>query len=391
MEEYVNILQVCSAASLGGGERHVIDLTRALIERGHNLHLAIRPGSPLRAPLAGWPVTFHELPLRNSIDLQSIWRLARLIRHERIQVLHAHVGRDYIVCGLAARLNPDVRYLITRHHFNPFRPFWPYRANPLLASAFARADHLIAVSSTVYQRIAAAVPHLEARIRLVPNWVDPTLFSTGNREQARRTLGITRSLAIGIIGQISSLKGQHIFVEAALELLDGKHIICPDVDLPPDELEFLVIGAPAPGDEPYAAALQDRVTKAGRSASIRFSGFIEDLHHHLAGLDLVVILSENEAFSLVLVESMAAGLPVISTRVGGLAEILSDQQTGLFIDRSAAALSAAIIKLARDPELRQQFAVRARQEVQQRFSRETVITRIERLLTASATPDPAGP
>ena len=108
--------------SLGGGERHVIDLTRALIERGHRLHLAIRPGSPLRAALAGWPVTFHELPLHNSLDLPSIWQLARLIRRERIDVLHAHVGRDYIVCGLAARLNPSVRYLVTRHHFNPFRP-----------------------------------------------------------------------------------------------------------------------------------------------------------------------------------------------------------------------------------------------------------------------------
>ncbi|MFM8394284.1 MAG: glycosyltransferase, partial [Acidobacteriota bacterium] len=102
----MNILQVCSAASLGGGERHVIDLTRALIERGHRLHLVVRPGSPLQAPLAGWPVTFHELPLRNSLDLASVWRLSQLIRRERIEVLHAHVGRDYLVCGMAARLNP---------------------------------------------------------------------------------------------------------------------------------------------------------------------------------------------------------------------------------------------------------------------------------------------
>ena len=55
-------MQICSAETIGGGEWHVIDLIRALIERGHDLHLVLRPESPLRAAIAGWPVTFHELP-----------------------------------------------------------------------------------------------------------------------------------------------------------------------------------------------------------------------------------------------------------------------------------------------------------------------------------------
>lgn len=389
----MNILQVCSATSLGGGERHVIDLTRALIERGHRLHLAIRPGSPLRAALTGWPVTFHELPLRNSLDLPSIWELARLIRREQIEALHAHVGRDYIVCGLAARLNPTVRYLVTRHHFNPFRPFWPFqlggphqrsRTNPLLAWALARADHLIAVSATVRDRFLAALPPLASRVTIIPNWVDPDLCLPGDRETARRALGISRPLAIAIIGQISPLKGQHIFVESALELLaEARASRQPD-----SPLEFLVIGSADQADQPFAAGLQRQIAAAGETAAIRFVGFVGDLQARLAGLDLVVILSENEAFSLVLVESMAAARPVIATRVGGIAEILRDRQTGLFIDRSAAALTAALKELIDDSTLRHQLGARAREEVCARFSREKVITRLELLLTGSPIPGP---
>jgi len=383
--------------SLGGGERHVIDLTRALIERGHRLHLAIRPGSPLRAALAGWPVTFHELPLRNSLDLPSIWQLARLIRRERIDVLHAHVGRDYIVCGLAARLNPSVRYLVTRHHFNPFRPFWPFRlggpnqrsrSNPLLAWALARAEHLIAVSATVRDRFLAAFPPLATRVTIIPNWVDPDLYLPGDRAKARQALGITRPLAIAIIGQISPLKGQHIFVESALELLAEARAARAASRQPDSPFEFLIIGSADQADQPFAAGLRGRIAAAGETSAIRFIGFVEDLQARLAGLDLVVILSENEAFSLVLIESMAAGRPVIATRVGGIAEILRDRQTGLFIDRSAAALTAALKELRDDPALRHQLGERARDEVRARFSREKVITRLELLLTGSPIPGP---
>src|SRR5437016_1164464 len=100
----MKILQVCSAESLGGGERHVADLTRALIARGHELHLAVRRPSPLRKALADLPVNWHEVELRNAIDWFSARRLAAIIREAHIEVLHAHVARDYTVCGLAAKL-----------------------------------------------------------------------------------------------------------------------------------------------------------------------------------------------------------------------------------------------------------------------------------------------
>src|SRR5262245_62111680 len=110
MSAAIKILQVCSAESLGGGERHVLDLTRAMIERGHRLHLAVRPHSPLRKVLADLPVQWHELGLRNAIDLISARQLAGIIGREKIDVMHAHVARDYTFCGLAARMARPIRY-----------------------------------------------------------------------------------------------------------------------------------------------------------------------------------------------------------------------------------------------------------------------------------------
>ena len=94
MASPMKILQVCSAESLGGGERHVVDLVRALIERGHELHLAVRPGGPLQRELRNAPVTWHEMNLRNALDVMSAQRIAQVIARYEIDVLHAHVARE---------------------------------------------------------------------------------------------------------------------------------------------------------------------------------------------------------------------------------------------------------------------------------------------------------
>jgi len=374
----MKIMQVCSAETIGGGERHVVDLTRALIERGHQLHLVTRPGSPLRQALAGWPVTFHELPLRNSIDLPTVWRLSRLIRGESIEVLHAHVGRDYLVCALAARLNPTVRLFITRHHFNPFRSF---PTGALYSWALSNVDTLIAVSATVRDRLIAAFPRLADRVRVIPNWHHQpdgpqdgaeSHHQSSTRAESRARLGLTRPITIGMIGQISPLKGQHILVEAALSLLRTPVGA---------GLEFLIIGAPASSDLTYAQRLVERVAAAGLSEWIRFPGYFEDLNPIFSALDIVTVLSTNEAFSLVLVDAMAAGIPVVATRVGGVAEILREGETGLFTARDPDSLAATLTRLVTDPPLRHQLAANARADVRARFDRQVVTGIIEGLMT----------
>src|SRR5262249_57193371 len=196
----MKILQVCSAESLGGGERHVIDLTRAMIERGHQLHLAVRQESPLIDALAGYPVQWYELGLRNALDVISAQGIANAIRKNRIDILHAHLARDYTFCGvatrIAARLGNPVGFFITRHHFNPIK------SNPLYAWTIGEARALIAVSESVRESLVASFPSYADRIVTIPNWIDAGYCGSLSREDARARLGLTNRLAPRVVAHI---------------------------------------------------------------------------------------------------------------------------------------------------------------------------------------------
>jgi len=92
----MRILQICSARTLGGGERHLADLANGLARRGHEVHAALVPNSPLQGELAELPAeNFIELPLRNSLDVASALKLAQFVRRHQIEIVHAHLARDY--------------------------------------------------------------------------------------------------------------------------------------------------------------------------------------------------------------------------------------------------------------------------------------------------------
>jgi glycosyltransferase involved in cell wall biosynthesis len=365
MTKPMRILQVCSAEIVGGGERHVIDLTRAMIERGHRLHLAVRPNSSLRDALNDAPVEWHELGLRNALDVISAQQLASIIRREGIDILHAHLARDYTFCGIAARMARPVKFFLTRHHFNPIR------SNPLYAWTLAEAQALIAVSGSVREQLVTAFPTLVDRIIVIPNWIGARGDERLSREEAKAKLGVTRRLAVSVIGQLSPLKRQDLFVRAAAHLIKDRYWT---------DADFLIIGEPGPNDEEYANQLRAMVKEAGIENQVRFTGFLEDLPSYLAAFDIVTAPSENEAFSLALVEAMAAGCAVIASRVGGMAEIVEHEVTGIFIERDDLwSLVAGLSKLLTDKSLREKLGAAARASVIQRFDRENVIDRIERL------------
>jgi glycosyltransferase involved in cell wall biosynthesis len=365
----MKILQVCSAESLGGGERHVIELTQAMIERGHQLSLAVREGSPLIDALAGYPIHWHELGLRNALDVISAQRIANAIRKDRIDILHAHLARDYTFCGvaarIAARLGNPVGFFITRHHFNPIK------SNQLYAWTIGEARALIAVSESVRETLVESFPEFTDRIVTIPNWIDPGGCGSLSREEARARLGVTKRLAIGVIGQITRLKRQDLFIEATWRLIKEHHW---------SDAEFLIVGEAGPDDEAYFNQLRETANRLSVGDHLRFTGYVENLPALLAAFDIVAAPSDNEAFSLALVEAMASGRAVVATRAGGMAEIVKDGVTGLLIERdSARSLVAALSRLLGDNRLREKIGGGARASVVERFDRNSVIDRIERL------------
>jgi len=222
----MRILQVSSATTVGGGEVHVLDLCQALLERGHEVHVAVRPGSPLVSRLASHSVMCHHLPLRNSLDIDSAWRLSRLIQHHRIDIIHGHVARDYLVCALAGRLAACGQLVLTRHHYLPIKGHWGY------GKIFRRVGKIIAVSESVRRGLIASLDLQPDQVVTIPNWVNPNAYrELPDAQRARARFDLHQPLVVGMVGQITPAKGQEEFVRAASLIASSR-----------EDVAFLVAG-----------------------------------------------------------------------------------------------------------------------------------------------------
>jgi glycosyltransferase involved in cell wall biosynthesis len=361
----MRILQVCSAEGIGGGEIHVADLALGLVERGIHVEMAVRPTSKLPELVARMgskraaDLVWHHYPFRNAMDLTSTRALAAVIEADTIDVVHAHVARDYPVAALAAAPKHRAGLVLTRHHYLPIKGNILYRR--LLAKAI-----IIAVSESVRHTVIESLGVPDRQVITIPNWIDVERASEPRERSAERhKYGVTRRVAVALIGQITPLKGHEEFLGAAARVAAER-----------TDVEFLVVGEDRERGVPFETRLRRRARKFGVERVFRFLGYQTDLLGVLAAVDAVAVPSWNEAFSLVAVEAMAAGRPVIASDVGGLAEIVEHEATGLLVQpRDVDALAAALFRFAEDPALVEHLGLQARVAAR-RFARGPSIDRV---------------
>jgi glycosyltransferase involved in cell wall biosynthesis len=359
----MKILQVCSASEMGGGEVHVADLVRGLAERGHAVYLAVRPDSPLRGPLAGVIASWHEMPLRNSLDLQSAHAIAQLALEHQIDIVHAHMGRDYLVAALACKQTNDVKLVLTRHHYLPLKRGALYRW--MLGDVAA----VIAVSDSVRESVIERLQLPSERVRTLPNWIDPERFKPADRDAARAMFRVRSNIVVACIGQLSQAKGQEEFVRAAASLSRIR-----------TDVEFLIAGQERDEGAPFTKHLAGLADSLGLSDRVRFLGRVRHMPEFLAAVDVVVVPSWDEGFSLVTIEAMAARRAVLASNAGGIAGIIRDNVTGLLVPpRDVHALTDKLLWLVSDAPLRERLSVQGQRDVYTRFGRDQIIDQIESL------------
>src|SRR5688572_5451556 len=188
----MRILQVSSPLQLGGGETHVIELTQALRQRGHDVVVAGRPGSAVKPDV--------EFPFRNALDLGTVRRLRRFIKEGSFDIVHAHVARDYPLTLAAAR-NLAPKVVLTRHLLYPVRSNFLYK----------HVDGWIAPTTQILTTLAKLKPRASV---VIPNWVDLEKFTFKPHMPHE-------PLTLGLLGQISPHKGHDDAVEA-MRLLGPK-------------------------------------------------------------------------------------------------------------------------------------------------------------------------
>src|SRR2546423_1038298 len=166
----MRILQLSSARHFGGGERHFVDLTNGLAERGHDLFLAILPDSPLAAQIKTLPRqnVFH-LPFAGALNISSAWTLAKYARDHRIEIIHAHMARDYPLAAIAVGRSGDARLIVTRHVLFPLGQIHKLTRR--------RISRVIAVSEAVAASLREQNIFEDSTIQVVRNGIDLSRFA----------------------------------------------------------------------------------------------------------------------------------------------------------------------------------------------------------------------
>ena len=370
-DSLLKILHISSAQTLGGGERHLVDLANALVTRGHEVFAAVRPDSPLRAHLTGIArENIVTLPLRNALDAPSARSLARATRKHDIEIVHAHMARDYPLASYAVRRNPGARLIITRHVLFPLN-----RLHTITLSQVAR---VIAVSEAVARELRArALVPLE-RIVVVPNGIDVQRFDCAKSQFDRaafcRLWKVPEDcLLVGAVGEIKSLKGHEDFVRAAAIVVRR----FPNV-------HFLIAGKDSSRTGEHSAVLEDLIAKLDLAKQVHLVGWLDDVAPFYCALDVFVSASRTESFGLAIVEAMACGAAVVATETEGAKEILENGATGLLTPIGGIeALAAAVMALLEDETMHHQIGARARQAAQERFSLERMVSATEMIYRES--------
>ncbi len=369
------ILFVASTKSQGGIERHAVELGAEMHALGVPLQFACSLGSFVQKWCAERKVPTQTFSVRNSGDLSAVFRLAKIIHSEQIEIVHAHSRRDYVIAvlgvGLARRLSRrPIRLLLHAHMIRPLGG-----ASFLSNRFFAKGtDAVVAVSGAVADQLRAIHQFPPAFVYLIYNGIDFHKYHypgsaayCDHRTEARLQWKISsEALVLGMIGRLDA-KGQADLLSIASALL-REH---PSV-------HFVFIGSE--GEAGTAANLTQQAAAGRFETHLLLTGPRDDVPALLPGLDILVHLPKDEAFGLALAEAMASGLPTIATKIGGCREVVQDKITGILVppgDLSAlsAALSA-LLDTGSGPPLRAEMGRMGRSYVEANFSQDRQIQRL---------------
>src|SRR6185295_11870652 len=199
----MRILQISSASSFGGGERYLVDLSNTLQARGHEIFVALRPASALQKHLHLPAQNVKTLALRNALDARNAQGLGGIVKQYNIEVVHAHMARDYSLAAYSARSYPKPKFFVTRHVLFPL--------NRLHRRILSNATRVIAVSRAVAQQLEDQQIVSLDKIVVVPNGIDVDRFANACIKFDRGQFLTSRELPpecllVSSIGELRKLK-----------------------------------------------------------------------------------------------------------------------------------------------------------------------------------------
>jgi glycosyltransferase involved in cell wall biosynthesis len=324
-------------------------------------------GEVLFTPLYWWNRKIRAAAWKRPlIELRQLWRtgwtrgstaaVAEFAQRRHADLIHTNTILNPEGGIAARRLGlPHVWHL--RELLGPEQPFRLRKQPPAIARYMRKYASIVVANSEISAATAAGAIPLEMML-VVPNGIELRRFSATGDDRSARHL-----LIVGMVASLSSRTKKHaLFVEAVARLKDLNNV------------EFRIYGHDSTaggtrsGDR-YATEIHAMIRERGLADRFRFPGHIPDPARVMSEIDILVHPADNESFGRIVVEAMAAGLPVVGVRGGGVGEIVVDGETGLLSPTGdPAALAACISQLVRDEPLRKQLGDAGRQRAENCYS-----------------------
>lgn len=350
------LLQLITLSDWGGAQQYVLSLARGLRDQ-YDVTVACAPGGPLVDRLHREGIRVIEVPSlvrmpHPLLDLKALRFLVRLMRGEQFALVHCHSTKAGLLGRIAARMAGVPVVLFTAHGWQ-FVGDWPL----LLRLAMAAAEWLAARLSTaiicvsdydrqIALRMGIGTPE---RLVVVHNGVDPAPW-LGNGQGAPDPPDGQRPSTAVMVGRLTIQKDPAALLEA-WHRVDRSH-------------RLIMVG-----DGPLLTDLKTQIQRDGLADRVLLLDPTSDIPSLLRTADVFVQCSRWEGLPLAIIEAMMSGLPVVGTRVGGVAEVVGDGETGLLVPRQdPEALSSALNRLLHDPGLRGRMGEAGRRRALERFT-----------------------
>jgi len=316
--------------------------------RGDDPRLVAPRGSALAERASNEGFAVHRLGMRGAWDLPTVFALAKLMRNTRPDVVHWHAARAHAVGAMAALVAPGPARVLSRRVQFPVRRSFGSRLLYALPVERIAAISLAVRDSLVRSGVDAGL------IRVVPSGIDLAAFSgSSDRDLVRRRLGAADQDVVAVnASALAAGKGQSDLLQAAARSVRRV-----------PSLKIWIVG-----EGPLERRLRNEQRALGLEGSVAFLGFRTDVLELLRAADFFCLPSLSEGLGTSILEAMAAGLPVVATRTGGVPEIVEEGRTGILVPPSdPAALAEAMVDLASRPALRASMGALGRERAE-RFS-----------------------
>jgi len=337
----IRVLHIDTEFTWRGGQQQAVYLYESMLDQGYDTLFVCQPGSPLEKYFKKKNIPYHSLRMHGELDIFAGYKIASLCKNQKFNILHLHAAHAMSIGLFATLFHKDLKLIGVK------RVDYHIRKNPLSRYKYSsyRITSLVAISDEI-KRVLIDDGIQENRIHVIKSGVDIKKYkSIKQSSYLQEKYGIPENaFVVGTIAALAGHKDYPTFLKAAESIVSRT-----------DNVYFVALG-----DGPNEKEIMEFADKLDLKDRFIFTGFQKDVGNHLKNFDIFVLSSKKEGLGTSVMDAMAAGIPPVCCRSGGIPELIDDGINGILVDKkNSEALANAVFNLCKNNEKRDELAKHA--------------------------------